>query len=81
MATARRSRDVEQDLSPARVVRLLRRLADGIEEGRSVRLKVGGESVLLPPTATIQIEHERTASREQIEIELEWPVKRARRRT
>ena len=84
MATAptrrRRVRDVERTLSPRRLARLLRRLADAIEQERVCRIRIGRESVAVPPTAAIQIEHERTASREQIELELEWPVKRVRKR-
>ena len=68
----RSRRDIERDYSPRQFVAKLRRLADCIEQGQRFRIQVGGERVSVPPTATINLEHERTADEEEIEFQLKW---------
>jgi hypothetical protein len=37
---------------------------------------VAGERVVIPTTAVINIEHERSASEEEIEFQIKWQLKR-----
>jgi hypothetical protein len=39
-------------------------------------MQVAGERVSIPPTATINIEHERGSSQEEIEFQLTWKLDR-----
>ncbi len=70
----RPKRDVERDYPAKQFVAKLRRLADCIEAGKRFQIQVAGERISLPPTATINIEHERGASGEELEFQLKWPV-------
>jgi amphi-Trp domain-containing protein len=70
----RAKRDVEKDYPAKQLVAKLRRLADCIEQGKRFRIQVAGERVLVPPNATISIEHERGKSEEEIEFQLKWPL-------
>lgn len=76
-------RDVEKDYPKEQFVAKLRRLADCLEQGKRFRIQVAGERISIPPTSTINIEHERGASEEEVEFQLKWPPAgkaRARRR-
>lgn len=66
------NRDIEQDYSVKLFVKKLRRLADSIEQGRRFRIQVAGERISIPPTAIINIEHERDSSSEEVEFQLKW---------
>ena len=70
----RAKRDVEKDYPSRQFVAKLRRLADSIEGGKRFRIQVAGERVSIPPTATINIEHERGSSEEEIEFQLKWSL-------
>ena len=73
--TARKSRskrDIEKDYPPQQFAAKLRRLADAIEQGKRFRIQIAGERVSIPPDATINIEHERGDSEEEIEFQLSW---------
>ncbi len=76
MAASRRKRkrDIEKDYPSKQFVAKLRRLADCIEQGKRFRIQVAGERILVPPTATINIEHERGADSEEIEFQLRWEL-------
>lgn len=67
-------RDIEKDYPAKQFVAKLRRLADCIEQGEGFRIQVAGERVSVPPTATINIEHERDSSEEEIEFQLKWTL-------
>jgi amphi-Trp domain-containing protein len=67
-------RDVEKDYPPRRLAAKLRRLADAIEQGQRFRIQIAGERVSVPPNATANIEHERSASQEEIEFQLVWSL-------
>ena len=54
----------------------LRRLADCIEQNKRFQVQVAGEKILIPPTATISIEHERGSSQEEVEFQLKWQIER-----
>ena len=67
------SKTVMEKGYPARqFVAKLRRLADCIEQGQRFRLQVAGERISAPSDATINIEHEREGSMEEIEFQLKW---------
>ncbi len=70
----RTKRDVEKDYPARQFVAKLRRLADCIEEGKRFRIQVAGERVSIPPTAQINIEHERGSAEEEIEFQLSWKL-------
>lgn len=67
-------RDVEKDYPAKQFVAKLRRLADCIEQGKSFRIQVAGERISIPANATINIEHERGKSEEEIEFQLKWSL-------
>ncbi len=67
-------RDIERDYPPKLFVQKLRRLADCIEQGKGFRIQIAGERIAVPPAATINIEHERSASSEEIEFQLKWSL-------
>ena len=69
---SRSKRDIEKDYPQKQFVAKLRRLADCLEEGGRFRIQVAGERVSVPPAATINIEHERGSSHEEIEFQLRW---------
>ena len=74
-ARKRRSkRDMEKEYPRRQFVAKLRRLADCIEQGKRFRIQIAGERVSVPPSAVINIEHERGSSEEEIEFQLKWPV-------
>jgi amphi-Trp domain-containing protein len=70
-------RDVEQDYPAKQFVSKLRRLADCIEQGQRFRIQVAGVRVVVPATATINIEHERGAAEEEIEFQLKWTLEKS----
>ena len=74
MATGKKrgKRDVEKDYPAKQFVSKLRRLADCIEQGDRFRIQVAGERISVPPTAIINIEHERGDSGEELEFQLKW---------
>jgi amphi-Trp domain-containing protein len=47
-------------------------LADCIEQGKLFQIQVGGERISVPPTATINVEHERSDTLEELEFQLTW---------
>ena len=71
MAT-KKSRDVEKDYPRARFVEKLRRLADAIENGEPFVIGIAGERIRVPTGAQYNLEHERSASGEEIEFQIKW---------
>lgn len=72
--TGKRKRDIEKHYPAKQVAIKLRRLADCIEKGRRFRIHVAGERIVIPPTAIINIEHERSSSEEEIEFQIKWQL-------
>ncbi len=68
----RPKRDIEKDYPSKQFIAKLRRLADCIEQGKPFRIQVAGERINVPPNATINIEHERSDSDEEIEFQMKW---------
>jgi amphi-Trp domain-containing protein len=76
MATRKRrgKRDIEKDYPRKQFITKLRRLADCLEQDARFRIQVAGERVSIPASATINIEHERGSSEEEIEFQLKWSL-------
>ncbi len=76
MATRKKrgKRDIEKDYPTKQLIAKLRRLADCLEDESRFRIQVGGERVSVTPNATINIEHERSGSGEEIEFQLKWKL-------
>ena len=70
----RGKRDVERNYPRRQFIQKLRRLADRLEHDERFRIQVAGERVSVPPDAVINIEHERSASEEEIEFQLRWSL-------
>ena len=68
----KKTRDVQRDYPSTQFVAKLRRLADCIEQGKRFRIQIAGERISIPPDATINLEHERGAKKEEIEFQLTW---------
>jgi amphi-Trp domain-containing protein len=67
-------RDIEKDYPAQQFMAKLRRLADCIEEGKRFRIQIAGERISVPPTAVINLEHERGKSDEEVEFQLKWKL-------
>ena len=65
-------RDIEKNYPAKQFVTKLRRLADCIEQGKQFRIQVAGERISIPPTAIINIEHERGTEDEEVEFQIKW---------
>lgn len=65
-------RDVERNVSPTEFVQTLRRIAEAIEKGESVRIQVANKRFTLPRTATLSIEHEAGGGDEELELQFRW---------
>ncbi|MDD9936255.1 MAG: amphi-Trp domain-containing protein [Myxococcales bacterium] len=76
MATRKKrpTRDVEKNYPRRQFIAKLRRLADCLEKGERLRIQIAGERVSIPPDATINIEHERGSSEEEVELQLKWKL-------
>ena len=77
----KRSRDVRKGYPNAEFVAKLRRLADALEKGERFAIQIAGERVFVPAGAIFDIEHERSATDEEIEFQIRWPRSEPRRRT
>jgi amphi-Trp domain-containing protein len=67
-------RDIEKEYPNRQFVQKLRRLADAIETGRRFRIQIAGERISVPPNATVNIEHERGKTTEEIEFQIKWRI-------
>jgi amphi-Trp domain-containing protein len=70
----KKPRDIEKEYPNRQFVEKLRRLADAIENGRRFRIQIAGERISVPPDATVNIEHERGKSIEEIEFQIKWRI-------
>lgn len=66
------ARDVERITSVPEFVAKLRRLADALESGGSFRIQIAGERFRVPKHAELSVEHERSGSAEEVELQLRW---------
>jgi amphi-Trp domain-containing protein len=66
------NRDVESIRSRSKFVTLLRRVADAIEAGESVRIQVAKQRVVVPADAQLSVEHEVEGALTELELQLKW---------
>lgn len=71
----KKPRDIEKVYPLKQFVAKLRRLAECIEEGKPFRIQIAGERIVVPPEATISVEHERGETEEEIEFQIRWSLK------
>jgi len=71
---ARAQRDIERDYPRSQLAQKLRRLADCLDNDKQFRIQIGGVRVLVPPDATINLEHEVSADEEEVEFQLKWSL-------
>ena len=71
---ARPHRDIERDYPHRQLAQKLRRLADCLEQDKQFRIQIAGVRVLVPPHATINLEHEITGGAEEVEFQLKWSL-------
>ncbi|HVK39889.1 MAG TPA: amphi-Trp domain-containing protein [Candidatus Kapabacteria bacterium] len=65
-------RDLTKSYSRAQFVAKLRRLADALEAEKPFTIQVAGEKLRIPHDVTFNIEHERTATDDELEFQLIW---------
>jgi amphi-Trp domain-containing protein len=65
-------KDVEKSYPTKEVVAKLRRLADALEEEKSLEIQIAGERIYIPPYATVEFEYQREGEDEEVEIEVKW---------
>ena len=65
-------RDLTRTYTRSQFAAKLRRLADSIEQGEAFTIQVAGERLRIPAQVTFNIEHERSASDEELEFQLIW---------
>jgi amphi-Trp domain-containing protein len=70
-------RDLTKAYSRAQFVAKLRRLADAIESERAFTIQVAGERLGIPASAVFNIEHERSGSQQELELQLLWASEEA----
>ena len=70
-------RDLTRAYSRAQFVAKLRRLADAIESERAFTIQVAGERLSIPASAVFNIEHERSGSQQELELQLLWASEEA----
>lgn len=68
----KKQRDLEKNYSQTELIEKLRRLADALEEGKTFRIQIAGERVVVPKGALVNIAHERSKTEEEIEFQIAW---------
>ena len=66
------ARDLEKTYTNKEFIEKLRRLADCIEADEQFEIQIAGERIYVPVRASYSIEHERSASEEEIEFQIKW---------
>ena len=67
-------RDEKRSLDRQAFVAQLRRIADALEAGEKVEIRVAGERIYVPARAEFSIEHERGDGQEELELQLRWSL-------
>ena len=67
-----RQRDIEKEYPLDDFIAKLRRLADTLEQGKPFTIQIARERIRVPAAVTINIEHERGETDEEIEFQLVW---------
>lgn len=68
-------RDEKRSLDRQAFITQLRRIADALEAGEKVEIRVAGERIYVPARAEFSIEHERGDGQEELELQLRWSLK------
>jgi len=68
----KKARDIEKGYSVKQTVAKLRRLIDGLENGRPFQIQIAGETIRVPADAVFTIEHEREGKSEEVEFQFKW---------
>jgi len=68
-------RDVRRSVARKDFVPQLRRIADAIESGKGIQIRVAGERLYVPVRAEFSIDHERNGDEEELEFQLRWSAK------
>ncbi len=69
-------RDKNRSLDRQAFIAQLRRIADALEAGEKVEIRVAGERIYVPARAEFSIEHERGDGQEELELQLRWSLER-----
>lgn len=72
-------RDLEATYSAKDFAAKLRRLADAVETGKAFTISVAGERLRIPAGTRFNIEHEREGADEELEFQLKWSNKPAKK--
>ena len=75
----RKSRDIEKTYPLPEFIAKLRRLADALEAAEPFAIAVAGERLRVPAGALCNIEHEREGGCEELEFQIRWKTRPARR--
>lgn len=67
-------RDVTKTYSVKSFISKIRRLADGLENGKQFTIQIANERIRVPKNAVVSIEHERSEDTEEIEFQIVWKV-------
>lgn len=65
-------RDVERHVTTEQFVATLRRVADALEAGESLRIQVANQRFSVAADAELSIEHEVSDGLEELELQLRW---------
>jgi amphi-Trp domain-containing protein len=66
------ARDVTKVRGKDEFVALLRRVADTLEKGETLRIQVGGVRITVPDDAELSVEHEAEGGQHEIELQMRW---------
>lgn len=66
------NRDVEVAKRRSTFVQTLRRVADALEQHKTVRIQVAGKRIVIPVGAKLSIEHEVEGRDAELELQLSW---------
>lgn len=72
---AKKKRDLEKTYTQTEFIEKLRRFADALEKGKTFRIQIAGERIMMPAHARVNIEHERSTDEEEIEFQIKWKRK------
>jgi amphi-Trp domain-containing protein len=65
-------RDVERGVGRTEFAATLRRVAEAVEKGESIRIQVLGKRFTIPVDAELSIEHEASDAEQELELQLRW---------
>ena len=75
----RKARDIEKTYPLPEFIAKLRRLTNALEAAEPFTIAVAGERLRVPADAHCNIEHERESECEELEFQIRWKTRPARR--